>query len=128
MGNQLGVDYNIHGGTLLGWFRNCTLSDMDIDMAVSLSWISVPSNRDALNRLLSGISLIQRHDFGIEGSPGSVMSFKDLPTGKVKLDLFTRVEKVEPYKHYLTGLATRRRGHGTHTSLKSTYGCRTRFS
>ena len=83
----LGADHNICCGTLLGWYRSCTLFDSDIDLEVSLAWWRQPRNSDILKSSLLAAGAYRGLSFGSWLQPGYEEAwFFD----GVKVDFFAR--------------------------------------
>tara|TARA_B110001450_G_scaffold129971_1_gene122224 strand:+ start:28116 stop:30521 length:2406 start_codon:yes stop_codon:yes gene_type:complete len=90
--------YNIHGGTLLGFVRDCELKDSDIDIAIPIEWRR--QNEDILTKSLddNGFKKFYQNAFGTLDKFGYETAYKKYG---IKVDLFSYID--EP-NHYITGL------------------------
>ena len=129
----LGADHNICCGTLLGWYRSCTLFDTDIDLEVSLAWWRQPGKSDILRSSLLAAGAYQGTSglsFGLWLQPGYEEAwFFD----GVKIDFFARSKVNVSLRHwprnlpakgpfYATGL-TIRTNRTIRTNALTTFAC-----
>ena len=83
--NQMNAPYNLHAGTLLSWYRDCSLGGSDIDFTIDLSWFT--KNNAQLKTQLLNQGWKQRHVFGTFGKPGYEEAWVK---NKIKVDLFSQ--------------------------------------
>ena len=85
--------YNLHGGTVLNFVRDCALEDADLDFAVPLGWWRAAGNAAALDAAFHGAGYRpfygSESPFGIKGQFGYEQPWKT-PEG-MKIDLFSTV-------------------------------------
>lgn len=96
--DEVDCPYNIHGGTLLAFVRDCVINDYDIDIAIPIVWRR--KNEASLTKSL------EKYGFEkyFENALGTIDKFGYETTrkkGGIRIDLFSRVD--EPSR-YLTGL------------------------
>jgi hypothetical protein len=95
--NTLDAPYNLHGGTLLSWYRDCSLGGQDIDLTLELDWFS--TNNDKLKqRLLNNGWRIERI-FGTIGKAGYEEAWLK---NNIKVDLFSQALVNGKYTNGLT--------------------------
>lgn len=95
--NQMNAPYNLHGGTLLSWYRDCSLGASDIDFTVDLSWFA-KHNAKLKNKLLNQ-GWKQKHVFGTFGKAGYEEAWVK---NRIKVDLFSQTLLNGKYTNGLT--------------------------
>ena len=95
--NQMNAPYNLHGGTLLSWYRDCSLGASDIDFTVDLSWFA-KHNAKLKNKLLKQ-GWKQKHVFGTFGKAGYEEAWEK---NRIKVDLFSQTLLNGKYTNGLT--------------------------
>jgi hypothetical protein len=88
--------YNIHGGTLLGFVRDCQLNDADIDIAIPIKWRR--KNEVTLTKSLMDNGFKKYRTFGTIDKFGYEQHVKK---NGLRIDLFSYED--EPSR-YITGL------------------------
>ena len=83
--NSINAEYAIHAGTLLGWYRSCSLFDGDIDLTLSLSWWE--NHVDELEVALRQAGFKFQGFFSKRWKVGYEEAWTQ---NKVKVDLFSR--------------------------------------
>jgi hypothetical protein len=95
--NNLIAPYNIHGGTLLSWYRDCSLGGQDIDFTLELEWFT-KNNKKLRNNLLKHGWKMERI-FGQIGNAGYEEAWLK---NNIKVDLFSQTLLHEKYTNGLT--------------------------
>ena len=83
--NRLDAPYNLHGGTLLFWYRNCSLGKEDIDFTIELEWFSKNNNKLKKEIINNGWKL--EKTFGTIGKAGYEEAWL---LNNIKVDLFSQ--------------------------------------
>jgi len=83
--NSLKAPYNLHGGTLLSWYRDCSLGNQDIDVTLELKWFT--SNNKILRKKLLANGWRLEHAFGTIGKAGYEEAWLK---NKIKVDIFSQ--------------------------------------
>ena len=87
--NSLDAKYTISSGTVLSWYRDCSLKgNNDLDFAVDITWFT--DNFVRLNATLYADGWHQRRLFGKVGQLGFEQSWQK--GGFLKVDLFSKAE------------------------------------
>lgn len=95
--NQMNAPYNLHGGSLLSWYRDCSLGASDIDFTIDLKWFA-KHNAKLKNELLNQ-GWKQKHVFGTFGKAGYEEAW--VKHG-IKVDLFSQTLLNGKYTNGLT--------------------------
>ena len=82
--NKLNANYTISTGTVLSWYRDCSLGSSDVDMNIDLDWFK--KNQDRLRKALLASGWRQKYTFGTFGDVGYEESWTK---NGVKTDLFS---------------------------------------
>ena len=82
--NNLKANYTISSGTVLSWYRDCSLGSSDIDMNIELRWFTLYQQK--LHQSLIASGWRQEHKFGTIGDVGYEEAW--LKNG-IKTDLFS---------------------------------------
>jgi hypothetical protein len=82
--NNLKANYTISSGTVLSWYRDCSLGSSDIDMYIELRWFTLYQQK--LHQSLIASGWRQEHNFGTIGDVGYEEAW--LKNG-IKTDLFS---------------------------------------
>ena len=83
--NGLKAIYSISGGTVLFWYRDCSLGDVDIDINIDWKWFV--SNAQKLGQTLKENNFVKIHSFGEIYRYGYEEAWKK---NNIKVDLFTQ--------------------------------------
>lgn len=83
--NTLNAPYNLHGGTLLSWYRDCSLGSQDIDITLELDWFTQNNNKLKRKLLDNRWRVIKR--FGTIGKAGYEEAWVK---NNIKVDLFSQ--------------------------------------
>lgn len=83
--NDLNANYSIAGGTVLFWYRDCSLGDSDIDINIDWHWFV--SHSIILKNTLKKNKFTQIHKFGQVDKYGYEEAWKK---NGIKVDLFTQ--------------------------------------
>tara|TARA_B110000211_G_C14089187_1_gene558071 strand:+ start:417 stop:4046 length:3630 start_codon:yes stop_codon:yes gene_type:complete len=103
--NSLHAPYTIFGGTVLNWYRSCTLGSSDIDFA--LDWFWMNSNLDELHRTLRKRGWSSGNTFA---TPSAIGYEEAWHYQGVKIDLFSLVPVGDTHRH-IWGLTTQGHTH-----------------
>ena len=93
--NDLNCPYNLHGGTLLNFVRDCELKDSDFDFAISLEWWR--ENFDLLDKAVRNAGFVPEREegaYGTIGKPGYEMPWEKRG---FKVDFFSRIDEQHRY-------------------------------
>lgn len=82
--NNLNANYTISSGTVISWYRDCSLGFSDIDMNIDLDWFT--KNQYRLHEALIASGWRQEATFGTFGDVGYEEAWKK---NNIKTDLFS---------------------------------------
>lgn len=83
--NKIDAPYNLHGGTLLSWYRDCSVGNQDIDFTLDLKWFT--EHNKLLAKTLKNNGWRMEHAYGKFGKPGYEEAWLKR---NIKVDLFSQ--------------------------------------